>query len=62
LTDRETEILQLVADGLANPEIADRLFVARETVKSHVRHILAKLDARSRSHAVAIGLRRGLID
>jgi DNA-binding NarL/FixJ family response regulator len=61
LTDRETQILQLVADGFSNHEIADHLVVGSETVKTHVRHILTKLNARSRSNAVAIGLRSGLI-
>jgi len=60
-TPRENEVLQLVADGLANREIGERLFLSEETVKSHVRHLLAKLHARSRAHAVAVGFRRGLI-
>ena len=51
----------LVADGLVNREIGQRLFLSEETVKSHVRHLLAKLQARSRAHAVAVGFRRGLI-
>jgi DNA-binding NarL/FixJ family response regulator len=58
---REIEVLQLVSDGLVNREIGNRLFLSEETVKSHVRHILAKLQARSRAHAVAVGFRRGLI-
>jgi DNA-binding NarL/FixJ family response regulator len=61
-TARETEVLQLISDGLVNREIGQRLFLSEETVKSHVRHLLAKLQARSRAHAVAIGFRRGLID
>jgi DNA-binding CsgD family transcriptional regulator len=60
-TMREIEVLQLISDGLVNREIGDRLFLSEETVKSHVRHLLAKLQARSRAHAVAIGFRRGLI-
>jgi len=60
-TARELEVLQLVADGLVNREIGQRLFLSEETVKSHVRHLLAKLQARSRAHAVAVGYRRGLI-
>ena len=60
-TPREIEVLQLVSDGLVNREIGTRLFLSEETVKSHVRHILAKLQARSRAHAVAVGFRRGLI-
>jgi DNA-binding NarL/FixJ family response regulator len=58
---REIEVLQLVADGLVNREIGDRLYLSEETVKSHVRHLLAKLEARSRAHAVAIGFRRQLL-
>ena len=60
-TARETEVLQLISDGLVNREIGQRLFLSEETVKSHVRHLLAKLQARSRAHAVSIGFRRGLI-
>jgi DNA-binding NarL/FixJ family response regulator len=60
-TNREIEVLQLVCDGLVNREIGQRLFLSEETVKSHVRHLLAKLQARSRAHAVAVGFRRGLI-
>ena len=60
-TMREIEVLQLISDGLVNREIGTRLFLSEETVKSHVRHLLAKLQARSRAHAVAVGFRRGLI-
>ena len=60
-TIREIEVLRLVSEGLVNREIGHRLFLSEETVKSHVRHLLAKLQARSRAHAVAIGFRRGLI-
>ena len=60
-TAREIEVLQLISDGLVNREIGQRLFLSEETVKSHVRHLLAKLQARSRAHAVSIGFRRGLI-
>jgi DNA-binding NarL/FixJ family response regulator len=60
-TGREIEVLLLISDGLANREIGQRLFLSEETVKSHVRHLLAKLQARSRAHAVAIGFRRGLL-
>ena len=60
-TMREIEVLQLISEGLVNREIGQRLFLSEETVKSHVRHLLAKLQARSRAHAVAIGFRRGLI-
>src|ERR1035437_9958699 len=58
---REVEVLQLICDGLVNREIGQKLFLSEETVKSHVRHILAKLQARSRAHAVAVGFRRGII-
>jgi DNA-binding NarL/FixJ family response regulator len=60
-TPREVEVLQLIAAGLVNREIGVQLYLSEETVKSHVRHLLAKLQARSRAHAVAIGFRRGLI-
>ena len=60
-TPREIEVLQLISDGLVNREIGMRLFLSEETVKSHVRHLLAKLQARSRAHAVAVGFSRGLI-
>ena len=61
LTKREREILQLLAHGLSNAEVGQRLFISQETVKSHVRHILAKLDAGTRTHAVAIAMRDGTI-
>jgi len=61
LTARELEVLQLLADGLANHEIAKQFFLSVETVKTHVRSLLAKLQARSRAHAVAVGFRRQLI-
>jgi DNA-binding NarL/FixJ family response regulator len=61
-TAREIEVLQLISDGLVNREIGVRLFLSEETVKSHVRHLLAKLQSRSRAHAVAVGFRRGLIN
>jgi DNA-binding NarL/FixJ family response regulator len=61
-TMREIEVLQLISEGLVNREIGTRLFLSEETVKSHVRHLLAKLQARSRAHAVAVGFRRGLIN
>lgn len=61
LTEREHEVLELVAAGLQNSNIAERLFVSAETVKSHLRNILFKLDARTRAQAVAIALRAGQI-
>jgi NarL family two-component system response regulator LiaR len=62
LTAREREILQLLADGMANTDVADKLFISQETVKSHVRHILTKLEADTRTHAVAIALRQAIIE
>ena len=62
LTPREIDVLHLIAGGNANKEIAARLSLTEETVKSHVRNILAKLGAHDRTHAVAIGLKRGIID
>ena len=62
LTAREREILQLLANGLSNADAAENLFISQETVKSHVRHILTKLEADTRTHAVALALRQALID
>ena len=62
LTTREIDVLRLVSDGLVNAEIGNSLLLSEYTVHSHVRHIIAKLEARTRTHAVAIGFRRGLID
>jgi DNA-binding NarL/FixJ family response regulator len=62
LTAREREILQLLADGMSNADVAQKLFISQETVKSHVRHILTKLEADTRTHAVAIALREAIID
>jgi DNA-binding NarL/FixJ family response regulator len=62
LTAREREILQLLADGMSNSDVAAKLFISQETVKSHVRHILTKLEADTRTHAVAIALREAMID
>jgi len=59
---REREILQLLADGMSNADVAQQLFISQETVKSHVRHILAKLEAETRTQAVAIALREAMID
>ena len=62
LTPREIDVLRLVAGGNANKEIGARLSLTEETVKSHLRNILAKLGANDRTHAVAIGLKRGIIE
>jgi len=61
LTPREVEVLTLVAEGLANKEIAARLGTADGTIKMHVQNILAKLDATDRTQAVTIALKRGII-
>ena len=61
LSARELQVLSGMADGLQNREIASSLVISEETVKGHVRHILAKLRARSRTHAVAMALREGVI-
>jgi DNA-binding NarL/FixJ family response regulator len=62
LTPREVDVLRLVAKGRANKEIAAELSLTEETVKSHIRNILAKLEAKDRTHAVAIGVKRGIIN
>jgi DNA-binding NarL/FixJ family response regulator len=62
LTPREIDVLQLIATGNANKQIAGRLSIAEDTVKSHVTNILAKLGANDRTHAVTIGLKRGIIE
>jgi DNA-binding NarL/FixJ family response regulator len=62
LTPREVQVLRLVAGGNANKEIAARLSLTEETVKAHIRNILGKLGANDRTHAVTIGLKRGIID
>jgi two-component system, NarL family, response regulator YdfI len=61
LTPRESEVLQMLASGLANKEIAARLAISEHTAKFHVASILGKLGAGSRTEAVAIGIRRGLV-
>jgi DNA-binding NarL/FixJ family response regulator len=62
LTAREIDVLRLIAGGNANKEIAARLSVVEETVKAHVKNIFTKLRANDRTHAVTIGLKRGIID
>lgn len=61
LTERETEILRLIADGVGNAEIAERLHIGLGTVKGHVRDILEKLSASDRTHAAVLALRKGYI-
>ncbi len=61
LSAREEEVLQLVADGLLLPEVADRLYISVKTVKNHLSSIYEKLDARDRTQAVLKGLRMGII-
>jgi DNA-binding NarL/FixJ family response regulator len=61
LTDREREVLALVARGLTNAEIGERLFVSAATAKTHVGRVLAKLHARDRAQLVAIGYETGLV-
>ncbi len=62
LSPREMEVLGLIARGNANKNIAERLAITEETVKSHITKILSKLRANDRTHAVTIGLKRGIID
>ena len=62
LSPREIDVLRLIAAGNANKEIAAQLSIAEDTVKSHVTNILAKLGANDRTHAVTIGLKRGIIE
>ena len=61
LTPREIDVLRLIGRGNANKEIAAQLSVTEETVKGYVKNILAKLGAKDRTHAVTIGLKRGII-
>jgi DNA-binding NarL/FixJ family response regulator len=62
LSAREIEVLQLIATGNSNKQIADLLFVAEATIKSRVTNILSKLGASDRAHAVTIALKRGIIE
>ncbi len=61
LTDREVEVLRHLMDGKRNRDIAEKLFIAEETVKAHMKHILTKLGANDRTQALAIALQRGVI-
>jgi DNA-binding NarL/FixJ family response regulator len=62
LTSREIDVLRLIAAGNANKIVADKLSITEETVKGHVKSILSKLGANDRTHAVTIGLKRGIIE
>jgi DNA-binding NarL/FixJ family response regulator len=61
ITPREAEVLSLVASGLSNFEIAEQLFISEGTVKSHLNHLFAKINARDRAQAVAYAYRHGLL-
>jgi DNA-binding NarL/FixJ family response regulator len=62
LTEREIEVLRHIAGGKKNRDIADSLYISEETVKAHIKHIMAKLGANDRTQAVSIGVRRGYIE
>lgn len=61
ITEREEQVLQLLADGLSTPEIAERLFISQKTVKNHLASIYEKIDARDRTQAVIRGIKMGII-
>jgi ATP/maltotriose-dependent transcriptional regulator MalT len=62
LSEREREVLGLLAEGRSNPEIAEALFISRATARTHVGNVLAKLGVHSRAEAVAVAHRLGLLD
>jgi DNA-binding NarL/FixJ family response regulator len=61
LTTRELEVLRLIRDGYRNKQIADQLSISENTVNFHIKNLMDKLQANDRTHAVTIGLRRGLL-
>ena len=61
LSNREMEVLQLLADGMSNKEIAAQLYISNQTVKTHIAHIFNKLGVSDRTEAVAAALRTGLV-
>jgi len=61
LTQREIDVLRQIAGGNRNRDIAEKLFISEETVKVHIKHLMEKLGASDRTQAVAIGVRRGII-
>lgn len=62
LTERELQILRLVTDGLSNKDVGERLYLSPDTVKSHLVNVYRKLGVESRAHAVAVAIRRGLVE
>jgi DNA-binding NarL/FixJ family response regulator len=61
LSEREREVLDLIADGLTGEQVAQRLFLSPETIRTHLRNAMTKLEATTRAHAIAIALREGVI-
>ena len=62
LSEREVEVLSLIAAGNSNKLIANQLSISEDTVKGHVKNILSKLGVNDRTHAVTVGLKRGIIE
>jgi DNA-binding CsgD family transcriptional regulator len=62
VTPRELEVLALIADGNSTSEIAERLWITEETVRTHVRRLFERLEARTRAHAVSIAYREGFLE